>query len=53
MIPAYYIFNAMLMIIFCLNVFWTYFILKMAFNALRQGDVKKDARSSSDETGSD
>lgn len=54
MFPAYYIFNALLSVLLVLHVIWTYFILKLPYNALLTTEKKKDTRSdSSDETNSD
>jgi hypothetical protein len=40
MFPAYYIFNGLLSILLVLHVIWTYFIMKIAYNALSSSKVK-------------
>lgn len=49
MFPAYYIFNSLLIVLFVLHCFWTYLILKIAYNSLNAGLMEGDIRSSSDE----
>merc|ERR1712223_71553 len=49
MFPAYYIFNALLAILFMLHVIWTYFILKIVYKAMYTGKTEKDTRSDSDD----
>ena len=39
MFPAYYIFNGLLSILLVLHVIWTYFIMKIAYNALSSSKV--------------
>ncbi|OXA47434.1 ceramide synthase 6 [Folsomia candida] len=49
MFSAYYIFNGMLILLFCLHVFWTYFIAIYVYNALSMNATElKDTRSSSE-----
>lgn len=47
MFPVYYIFNGMMLVLFGLQVFWTYFILKVCVRAIMKGKVE-DSRSSSE-----
>ncbi|KAK6634841.1 hypothetical protein RUM44_000088 [Polyplax serrata] len=49
MFPAYYIFNSLLFLLLTLHIFWTYLILKIAYNSLLVGKMEGDIRSSSDE----
>lgn len=49
MFPAYYIFNGLLILLLILHCFWTYLILKIAYNSLNAGLMEGDIRSSSDE----
>ncbi|EEB11423.1 longevity assurance factor, putative [Pediculus humanus corporis] len=49
MFPAYYIFNSLLFLLLALHIFWTYLILKIAYNSLLVGKMEGDIRSSSDE----
>lgn len=49
MFPAYYIFNGLLILLLVLHCFWTYLILKIAYNSLNAGHMERDIRSSSDE----
>jgi hypothetical protein len=46
MFAAYYIFNSMLTILLCLHVFWTWYIVRIAFKSLTAGGVERDERSS-------
>jgi hypothetical protein len=39
MFPAYYIFNGLLSVLLVLHVIWTYFIMKIAYNALSSAKV--------------
>lgn len=41
MFPAYYIFNSLLFLLLTLHIFWTYLILKIAYNSLLVGKVGK------------
>lgn len=47
MFPAYYIFNGLLILLLLLHIFWTYLILKIAYNSLNAGQMEGDIRSSS------
>jgi len=47
MFPAYYIFNGLLSVLLVLHVIWTYFILKLPYNALYKKEKVKDTRSDS------
>lgn len=47
MFPAYYIFNGLLILLLILHIFWTYLILKIAYNSLNAGQMEGDIRSSS------
>ncbi|KAJ8972758.1 hypothetical protein NQ317_006274 [Molorchus minor] len=49
MFPAYYIFNSLLILLLVLHCFWTYLILKIAYNSLNAGKMEGDIRSSSDD----
>ena len=40
MFPAYYIFNSLLFLLLALHIFWTYLILKIAYNSLLVGKVR-------------
>ncbi|KAI1283729.1 Ceramide synthase 6 [Halotydeus destructor] len=51
MFPAYYVFNALLLVLQALHIVWTWLILRMAYNAIYQDGVK-DIRES-DESGLD
>ncbi|KAK0080804.1 hypothetical protein PV325_013298 [Microctonus aethiopoides] len=53
MFPAYYIFNALLILLFVLHTFWTVLILKIACNAFYAGQMEGDIRSNSSEEISD
>ncbi|XP_030042893.1 ceramide synthase 2 [Microcaecilia unicolor] len=46
---GYYFFNAMLVVLQCLHVFWAYLILRMAYKFL-SGKLVEDERSDHDET---
>lgn len=46
--PAYYIFNSLLIILFLLHLYWTYFIFRIIGNTVIKGKVEDD-RSSTDE----
>lgn len=49
--PAYHIFNVMLYLLMVLHVIWTYFILKVAYNAIYATPGKMaDTRSDSEQT---
>lgn len=39
MFPAYYIFNSLLSLLLILHVFWTWLILRIAYNAFYAGQV--------------
>lgn len=39
--PAYYFFNGLLLLLLVLHIFWTYLILKIAYNSLLVGKVSK------------
>ncbi|CAK9293265.1 unnamed protein product [Gordionus sp. m RMFG-2023] len=45
---AYYLYNALLILLFFLHVFWFVIICKIAFKSLKCGKVEKDERSSSE-----
>ncbi|XP_023312988.1 ceramide synthase 6-like [Anoplophora glabripennis] len=49
MFPAYYIFNSLLILLLVLHCFWTYLLLKIAYNSLKAGQMEGDIRSSSDD----
>jgi len=50
MFPAYYIFNGLFSVLLILHVIWTFFIYKIAFNALAKKDEQiRDSRSDSEE----
>ncbi|KAK9876059.1 hypothetical protein WA026_011169 [Henosepilachna vigintioctopunctata] len=49
MFPAYYIFNSLLILLLILHMFWTYLILKIAYNSVNAGQMEGDIRSSSDD----
>lgn len=49
MFPAYYIFNSLLILLLALHCFWTYLLLRIAYNSLKAGHMDGDIRSSSDE----
>ncbi|ERL92569.1 hypothetical protein D910_09882 [Dendroctonus ponderosae] len=51
--PAYYIFNGLLCVLLVLHIFWTYLILKIAYNSLNAGLMEGDIRSSSDDFSED
>jgi hypothetical protein len=51
MFPAYYIFNVLLTILLVLHVIWTYFILKIAYNAVYANKEKGVSDSRSDSSG--
>ncbi|CAH1978077.1 unnamed protein product [Acanthoscelides obtectus] len=53
MFPAYYIFNSLLVLLLVLHIFWTYLILKIAYNSLNAGQMEGDIRSSSDDYSED
>lgn len=40
MFPAYYFFNTLLVLLLLLHIVWTYLILRIAYNAVRAGQVK-------------
>jgi len=40
MFPAYYIFNALLLLLLILHFIWTYLILKIAYNSFNAGQVR-------------
>ena len=44
----YYLFNGLLMLLYCLHWFWFYHIMSMAFKLVFYGKVVKDARSESE-----
>ncbi|XP_012584903.1 PREDICTED: ceramide synthase 4 [Condylura cristata] len=46
---AYYFFNALLMLLQALHVFWSYLILRMLCSFTGQGQMEKDVRSDVDE----
>ncbi|KAB0791308.1 hypothetical protein PPYR_03108 [Photinus pyralis] len=47
MFPVYHILNGLLMSLLALHIFWTYLILKIAYNSLYAGGIEGDIRSSS------
>ncbi|CAB0043426.1 unnamed protein product [Trichogramma brassicae] len=49
MFPAYYIFNSLLSLLLVLHAFWTWLILKIAYNAFNAGQMEGDIRSDSSE----
>ncbi|KAL5276668.1 CERS5 family protein [Megaselia abdita] len=49
MFPAYYIFNSLLIALLALHIVWTYLILQIAYNAIQQGEMAGDIRSSDSE----
>ncbi|OXU26390.1 hypothetical protein TSAR_013424 [Trichomalopsis sarcophagae] len=49
MFPAYYIFNFLLSLLLVLHTFWTWLILKIAYNAFYAGQMEGDIRSDSSE----
>lgn len=51
--PGYYFFNALLLILQLLHIFWASTIIKMAVILIRDGAVKKDERSDVEELTSD
>uniref|UniRef100_F6S925 TLC domain-containing protein n=1 Tax=Ciona intestinalis TaxID=7719 RepID=F6S925_CIOIN len=51
--PGYYLFNALLVILQLLHVFWAVIIVKMAIRMIRVGTVEKDARSDVEESDED
>ncbi|XP_045503800.1 ceramide synthase 6-like [Colias croceus] len=48
MFPAYYIFNSLLCLLLMLHIVWTMFILQIAYNAVKAGQMDGDVRSSSE-----
>ena len=48
--PGYYFFNGLLIILWCLHIFWAYIIISMAIRMARVGKLEKDARSDDYET---
>ncbi|XP_044741192.1 ceramide synthase 6 [Chrysoperla carnea] len=50
MFPAYYIFNTLLLLLLVLHIIWTWLILRIAYHALRAGQMEGDIRSSSSST---
>ena len=40
MFPAYYIFNALLSVLLVLHTIWTYYILKISYNAIYATPVR-------------
>ena len=44
----YYLFNGLLILLYCLHWFWFYHIMSMAFKLVYYGKVVKDARSESE-----
>lgn len=53
MFPAYYIFNGLLVLLLVLNLYWTYLILRIAYNSLSAGQMEGDIRSSSSDVSED
>lgn len=53
MFPAYYIFNSLLCLLLVLHAFWTWLILRIAYNAFYAGQMEGDIRSDSSEDISD
>lgn len=49
--PAFYMLNGLLIILVCLHIIWTYFILKILKRALITGQTQGDSRSSSESDG--
>ncbi|XP_046564322.1 ceramide synthase 5-like [Haliotis rubra] len=49
----YFLYNGLLIVLQVLHIFWFVIISKMAYNALKRGNIEKDGRSSSDEEISD
>jgi len=47
-IPAYYVFNVLLIILFILNVMWFYTICRVAYYSIAKGEVERDERSESE-----
>ncbi|KAK5644978.1 hypothetical protein RI129_006278 [Pyrocoelia pectoralis] len=45
--PLYYFFNGFLIFIFALDIFWTYFLLKIIYKFWKVGHAEGDARSGS------
>jgi len=48
--PAFYIFNGLLILLQILHYFWFYLICQVAISAFKEGKVKKDERSDSDDS---
>ena len=44
----YFLFNGLLILLYCLHWFWFYHIMSMAFKLVYYGNVVKDARSESE-----
>lgn len=51
--PAYYALNGMLIMVLGISIIWSLMILKLAFNAVKSGQIERDCRSSSSELQSD
>ena len=45
---VYFLFNGLLILLYCLHWFWFYHIMSMAFKLVYSGKVVKDARSESE-----
>jgi len=43
--PGYYFFNGLLIVLWCLHLFWAYIIVSMAIRMMKVGKLEKDARS--------
>lgn len=43
-------FKSLLLILFILHIYWTYFVYKILYDVVTKGNAEKDARSSSEET---
>lgn len=51
--PAFYVFNALLLLLQVLHYFWFYLICQVAISACKAGKVTKDERSDSEESDDD
>lgn len=47
--PAYYVLSSMLIVVLGISIVWTQMVLKIAYNAVKSGQVERDCRSSSSE----
>lgn len=50
---VYYLFNGLLILLYCLHWFWFYHIMSMAFKLVVYGTVAKDARSETEDSEDD